>query len=696
MNRYNKFLFTQHTFFHKGYRKCLLIQSVESLIKLLNKYEVIMKNLITIFIVILFLVFAGNSVAQDNKDLSSLSLDELLNIPISVSSTKAKDIFNTPSSVTVVDENMILKYRFNSVAEALSIVPGMQVLRTYLKRNLPTARGILQDHYANKVLVLINGVASWSTVTGEANIDKINIHDVERIEVLKGPASVLYGTNAYTGAINIVLKNPVKESVQTYFGTGSNGIFQAGGNYSYSDNDFKVFISGNASDEAGVVYKFTDEKKTSGHYKEYMRGQNFNLNASYKDHSLLFNTYVSHESYLGVDPNFTSGIGNDHWNNGYLAAYKFSNQLTEALDFNYSLTYDWNQRNLSRTADDNTRANIKGYRVYNNLKFNYNITQDFNIEAGADYDLRQANEYKNYNVQKDSTLTGNDMDSRKVYEYSLFAQAGLTVGSFNLLAGTRYSSNELFGSNLSSRTTLVYSIDGKNSVKFIWGQSYRAPSLFELYFRTSSNTVFGNTSLSPEKSNSLELAYLTSFDKFFIQALVYHATYENKIFRVRRFPTSTTDKSTIYVNGSTFKADGLELEARYQNEDLADLFANYSYTKGDNGDEINGDGKYNFKYVPQHVLAAGIYKQFENFAASFAINYISKTSGPLYELDSYLTADVSIGFKHKLEKYFLNHSFSVKNLFDKTVRFPEFSRGTINDIPSGYGQRFSYELQLIL
>lgn len=652
-------------------------------------------NMLSAFVMVVLIGgFSISIFAQDEQNLSELSLEDLLNIPITVSSSTAQTIFNTPSSVSVIDAGMIQKFNYSSIAEALSNIPGLQINRTYLKRDIPTTRGILQDHYANKVLVLINGVATWNTVTGEASIDKINIHDVERIEVLKGPASVLYGTNAYSGAINIVLKNPDGESANTYFGVGSHGFFEAGANYSYSVDDFKLFLSGNSSEEVGQDYSFTDEKKVYGHYNEYMKGSNFNINASYKQHSVLFNSFVSHESYLGVEPNWTAGIGNDHLSNGYLFAYKLDHHFSDVFGLKYGFTYDWNQRNLSRTLDDNTRANLKGYRIYNTVNFDLKLIESLNIEGGFDYDIRKGLEYKNYNVQKDSLLAANDMENLQVKEYSVFGQVGYTLNSFNFLVGTRYSNNELFGNNLSSRSSLVYSFDEKNSVKLIWGQSYRAPSLFELYFRTPTNTVFGNTSLNPETSNSFELSYLTAFDNFFIQALVYHATYENKIFRTRRLPNSDTDKSTIYVNGSTFKADGLELEVKYQNEKLADVFANYSYTHGDNGDEVNSNGIYNFKFVPQHVLSAGLAKRFSNLFCSMTLNYISETKGYKADISSFVTANMSVGFEHKLSVFTLRHSLSAKNLFDNSILFPEFVRGTLNEIPSGYGRRIFYELQM--
>src|SRR5204862_6861024 len=107
--------------------------------------------------------------------------------------------------------------------------------------------------------------------------------------------------------------------------------------------------------------------------------------------------------------------------------------------------------------------------------------------------------------------------------------------------------NDLFGSNVSSRGTLVYRIDDTHSVKLIAGQSYRAPSFFELYFQTPANTVYGNPALEPETSDSVELAYVTTMRRVFLQALLYHAGYDGKIFRQRRLPADPRDRSLVYV-----------------------------------------------------------------------------------------------------------------------------------------------------
>lgn len=648
-------------------------------------------SLLTTAVLVLMLSSAG--IAQQDT-IDWIKMADMLSVEIEVSSSQAKSIFQTPSTVSVIDRRMIEQYNITSVTEALNLVSGFDVQRTYLKRNIPTARGILQDHYANKVLVLINGIPTWNSVTGEGSIDRVGIEDVERIEVLKGPASVLYGSNAYSGAVNIVLKKA--DGVHAYTLLGDRGKYSSGASFGYSDGDFRLFLAGNAGDEEGYPYAFVDEQKLETYLKEYLYSSNFTMQAQYKSHSVFFNAFTSHESYLGVEPSRSSGAGNDHITKGYLAGLRLSHAFSDAVTAKLGATYDWNQRNLSRTFDDNTRANLLGIRMAGNAGIQVMPVADLYLDAGFDYEIRKSVEYKNYNVVRDSLLANNQMNDREVSEYSVFGQASYDYWRLSFLAGGRFTHNELFGDNVSARGTIVFSLDDRNSIKFIWGQSYRAPSLFELYFQTPTNTVLGNTALEPEKSNSFEIAYLTSFDNFFIQVLGHHSIYDNKIFRVRKNPLNPADLSTIYVNGSSFKANGVEVEIQYSNAELFDCFLNYSYVSGDNGDEFQKDGHYNFKYVPKHTLSAGISKEISDFSGTAVVNYISEAQGPKEQIDASVTLDFSLDYFHFMGGQKFTHIIGVKNAFDTEVLFPEFVRRNLNAVPSGYGREFYYQLKMAL
>ncbi|MCK5688509.1 TonB-dependent receptor plug domain-containing protein, partial [Myxococcota bacterium] len=204
------------------------------------------------------------SIAADETVYAEMSLEDLLGVAVEISSTKAQTIFSTPSTVSVIDRSAIQSFGFTSVADAVERVAGVSVLRTYLKRNIPTIRGVLQTHYANKVLVLIDGVPAWHAVTGEGSLDRVGIDMVERIEVLRGPASVLYGTNAYSGAINIVTRRATKTGGSLDFSAGDKRSTSAAASYSYIDGDLKFFVGASGNDEQGDSYLYKDYQDVEG------------------------------------------------------------------------------------------------------------------------------------------------------------------------------------------------------------------------------------------------------------------------------------------------------------------------------------------------------------------------------------------------------------------------------------------------
>lgn len=631
-----------------------------------------------------------------NVEVEIISMEELLKMGIEVASFTQKNIFNTPSTVSIVDKETIKRYNFTKISEALSYVSGFSIMRSYLKRNIPTSRGVLQDNYANKVLVMINGTPAWNASTGEGNLDRIEIADVERIEVLKGPASVLYGTNAYSGAINIVLKKVTQTGSSGRMKYGENGLLGGGGNFVYSQDDYKIFISANSTTEKGSDFYFLDQANVGGNVKQYLKSSNFTVDLFYKNHGVLFNAYNEDESYLGVTPRFSAGAGKNHNVNGYLFNYSFKNSFSKEFIVNADLTLDWQQRVLSRTFDDDTRADVVGQRLSGVVSALYQANDQLSFQLGTEYAKKKSVKYDNISVQKGIVLENNYMSGKSIYDFSVFGQADYSFSSFNILAGLRYNKNELFGGNVSSRATIVYSIDSKNALKLVYGTSYRSPSLFELYFRTSTNTVFGNTKLNPEESTSFEFSYITSFGNFFIQTLAYYANYTNKIFRttgtvILENGTPKTNVS-IYQNGEKFSAKGLEIDCKYQITNSFDLLMNYSFVNGDNGDEVVGTNHYNFKYVPKHTLVLGVSKQVGNFSISGLTNYLADRGSVQSTIGSIIVFDVNLGYSHKVGEYTLRHNVSAKNILDKTVLFPEYVSRALNDIPSGYARQIFYSL----
>ncbi|MDM8569713.1 TonB-dependent receptor, partial [Thiotrichales bacterium HSG1] len=537
---------------------------------------------------------------------------------------------------------------------------------------------------ANKVLVMINNIPSWHAITGEGNLDRLDIHDVERIEVLRGPASVIYGSQAYVGAINIVLRKNTKE---LHASIGSKDRYSIGANYRYNSPDgLSIFTALNKKQGQRLDDNFTDEVGVNGNIKDYHDSFNATATLEYKDHALLLNVFRNDEgNYEGSTQKFSAGAGNNHDVDGILLGYTNSHNWTEDFYSKINLFYDWNERNFSRSADDDIRANVLGQRIGGNISNILSWNNSLQFELGMDYELRKSKEYQNIRQSSNVILAENNLLDRNVYEYSGYGQIDWKpLNKWRILIGSRLTKSETFGENISSRGTIVYSIDAKNAIKFIAGQSFRTPSLFELYFITPTKSVFGKESLEPETADTFEIVYQHSHSYFYIQTLAYYSIYKNKIHRIKDDVMlddgTVVNNVSVYNNGEEFTAKGLEFELKYLNPKLVNIFLNFDYVVGDDGDKLPGTEHYNFKYVPDFATSIGIQKSFNKIDISLLGNYSDSVDSR--QVDDYFNLNLNFAYQHKYNSLQFKHILSIQNLTGTQVSVPEYvRRKKINELP---------------
>ncbi len=618
--------------------------------------------------------------------LNVLSLTLSLLTLVTISATAAD------TGVSIIDREMIEHYHFSSVPNAIAMLAGIDMQRTYFKQNITTARGILEENYANKVLVMIDGVPTWNAVTGEAIINRIDIHDVERIEVTKGPASVEFGSNAYAAAINIILRHDPPGTAAAHLGVGTESSDSTGAFASIGSSAVQMMVAVNERDDAGRPRTFVDERSQRDAYREYDRGNDVTVELRANHHMFLFNSAREVESFLGNTPELAGGLGQDLRNRGYLAAYEFTMPVGKT-GLEYRATYDWSNRNFSRSANGLTRSNVEGWRLSNTLSAHVEITPALKLDAGAEHESRHSVEYTNYDVPSSRVLENNGMRGLSLTELSVFGRAKYDLNDWRLAGGARYTKNGRSGSNVSADARAEKVLSPSDRIAFMAGQSYRAPSLFELFFHTSTNTVFGNANLVPETSTSYELDYIHTAGAFETKTAVYHALYDDKIFRTRRLPNDPIDRSLIYVNGNRFTANGLELEVRAKLR-AATTFATYTLVKGDRGDAVAGTNHYNFRYVPQHAVTGGISTTAGSWSVATSGTWHSSTHGPLASAGPRSSLDAQLGYAQHLAGLAVRHGLVVSNAFDSRQEIPEFVRRNLNSVPSGVGRRIAYMMEL--
>lgn len=632
--------------------------------------------------------------------------------PITIAAPRPETVFNSVSNVTVIDREQIERYNYESVSDALQTIAGVMIWRTYAMQRVPTFRGGLQEHYANKVLVMINNVPAWHAVTGEGDLDRVDIDSVERIEVLRGPASVLYGSNALNGVINIILRQAPKEArlihatggiASSHGGAGCAAeVSRAAGLYARGNTGSTLLLSASHSSVRRPHFTFTDEAHQTFELREYFTVKNINASWSKGGHSLLANLSNSVQDYGGNAISLASGAQNPHEKELALLNYTYASG-PEWSDLKYSATVDRQHRQIPRDSGNSLRSDILGTRYTNDLSAVLSLTDDLSLDLGGKHEYRVADSYNNFVTTSQAVVSDNRMDNRIVWAGSLFAQLGYNSSPWKLALGTRFTHNSISGDDVSSRFSAVYAINDRNSLKLMAGQAFRAPTPFELYFQNTPVTVLGNPGLRPEKTTTVELSYLTSWGKLFAQLTGYYADYQHKIHRT--LGTFTREGvaytgANFYENASTYDSKGLELELRYREEHFS-IFAAFSCIHGSDGDAqtIAGTGSLasaqssNFKYVPRYTLSGGASFSTSNplgpgdFFGSLTANEYAAINTLHTRLPAQAWADLSVGYKRNT----VRHTVSIQNVTGSTVVVPEYVRQrVVESLPLVNGRRVSY------
>lgn len=633
---------------------------------------------------------SADSSSLDNSqttDYFAMNLEQLTAIRVTVSSHDALDVFATPSTVTVISREMIDQYHFITVAEALSYVAGLEVYQTIIDRNVTTARGVLQNFYANKVLLLINNTPTWQPIYGEGSVDRINLQDVERIEVLKGPASVMYGSNAYSGVINIVLRDRDHSGGAAYGRLGAPSAFGAGVNFTHHGGGWETFFSINASHETRSPYTMTgaEGQPFQGSLEFEMTEKeetgSFNFQARYGDHTLLVNGFRHEHTFLGAGPSYVSGGGEMVDNKGILAAYRYENRLNQKTRIKGSLSFDLYHRDFPISIDHTNQIVLAGDRALAELVGITQLSDLLRLELGATAENRHSRGHNTRNAVTDTDVRDNMPGAGNVLEWSGFTQLNFDFKRVDLLLGTRYTKTDDFGDNVSSRVSAVVELGERRSLKAIWGQSFRAPTMFELYF--DHPTVVGNPGLVPEKSSSWELAYLASHGPVYYQVLGFYAQYEQLIQRV----TPATGPPSVYQNGNSFDGRGIEVETRFQSR-ATNGFINYTYLDG-----VGDAAESNFQFVADHSVKLGMNQHFRDFSIGFLGKVLSSVEGHLDTIEAQYLLDLNFGWVQDVGELSLHHAVILKNVTGSDMLIAEYIRQTpnINSLAStGFGRSLVY------
>jgi len=621
-----------------------------------------MKYLLTL-IIITTLLYSNEELSFEDDFLQSLE-------EVSEIATKTKlNIDDSPSFVTVLQSNKLHKLGIDNVFEALGLVPGVQLKRE--KSGVPVVvfRGISQK---GEVKLMVDGVTINNTYRGSIyHYLDFPIEMIDRIEVIRGAGSVLYGSGAISGVINIITKSANKES--------KNSVFVSGGTYSnYKGGAIVSSKVGNFKVALDAYYQKHDKmiNSTDRHLKDYSVGLNisdgrFGLIARLKK-TELGNSY-------GVfgEPDKQ----NDKYQNT-------NGALFAQLSYNESLQNDTTLEVL--TGFSKYGQNVEaGYPLPSVDAINAKYLEDsyfgeFNLISsyiegnelliGTKYESSTTLESELRSGSTQLTPISNPNFSREVTSAYINDKYSITR-DFDISAGLRYDNYSDFGSAFSPTVSLVYRMNERLRLKALYAHAFRAPSWIEL---TS------NADLKAEKSNSYEFGTVYKGNQ--------RNTLRLNVYKTRLNDMITKNSSGDYIQNSYANFLGTELEYVYTptNNLEIDLLASFVEAKDNEGEDLSD--------VANFLITTSLIYELENglsFGSLLKYVSVSKRSDTDTTMPQRDNMPSSFIFDQTLSYSFKEYSLSfiLKDLFDKGTYYalPQNAEGI--DFDDG-GRSFLLKAQM--
>ncbi|MCD4745422.1 MAG: TonB-dependent receptor [Bacteroidales bacterium] len=664
-----------------------------------------MKKIFTIMLLCLFILISGKIFPQEGGFM--------LNIEVVTASKEAQAIEEAPAIIDVISEQQIRDFNATNLYELISYLPGIENMETYFGRTVLNFRGIKNIHYTNKVLLMINGNPMYDVVTGAYYLEAIPVSSISRIEIISGPGSSLYGTNAYSGVINIITKTGSDENdLSAKIGYGSfntiNG--EVSGKYKIND-DAGVFLSAEIINSDGYDFNVTaDEKGKSGNIDYVDNVARFYGNAFYKNISIEFGVADMEKSLYGLTPNLNYKGTQER--TLYYTNAKFSHKLGEDVDVSLMGRYNYlNSPSISIgyfpfpgfPGHDTSTVHLEqaGDALGLELQVNSKISEKISNVSGIVYESFNTDPYL-FIWDSDETTNPFTAYDKKHSSYDI---AGYTqfsykpVENLNIVAGLRaVKEQDIENIFVLPRGGIILTISDKYFIKALYGKAFRSPSFFEKYVSTQ-GVLWGSTSLSPEEIQTFDLGFEAVLSENFKAKI--NGFYEETSDEITRIPSNDTTKiGEMYANITKLQLYGIEFSANGKIADAGYYGFNISWKEGENPDDPTGT---KLKGIAPITSNFWLSYKFKNFTITPFFQYIGKREGtstrvvdgtPVgdYSIDPYLLANLSVGVK--FNKFTL--SLVGKNLLDVDYTYPEYIRGKSEEVPGGPGLNYMVNLRFDL
>jgi outer membrane receptor protein involved in Fe transport len=538
--------------------------------------------------------------AQTAKPAEDLPLDALLNTRISTAAKYEQRVTDVPASVTVITAEEIARNGWQTLADALASVPGVTLTydRGYTYLGLRGAG--LPGDYNNRFLILLNGQPMLDGVAGAIDTGTalgIDMSSLARIEFVRGPGSVLYGSGAMFGVVNLVLKSEEEASSVTA-SVGSHHTTKADGRFVLDLNGgFRMSVVGSVQNDHGQNL----------YYPEFDTPENNNgvsVGHDYDNYRTLLGTVAGHGlRFLALTSTRTKGIPTAYFG----TTFNRHEQFTDGRNL-LALTAD---HRVSATGQLFLRTSYDRFDYHGQFQYGDQSATDRSISTRFDTELRYIWDAKpNHRI----TFGAEHVDNvRSNYTYASEGGENLSIGapfsiasayvqsdyqpthSLSITAGVRFDRYEHVASAMNPRGAIVWHVNASNTVKALYGSAFRLPTEFELEFEDPAVGFLENDKLKPEKIRQIELVWEGRLTP---EILLHVSPYRLHLSGLIRQHQSETG-ATQFLNLEDVISQGVEFQADYRRSDGLWSYASYSRqnAREDGAPLINS---------PENLVRAGI------------------------------------------------------------------------------------------
>lgn len=599
----------------------------------------------------------GGTAFAAEENLQEFSLDTMV-----VTATRtAMTVKETPSTVEIVDSKKLEQTQAKTLHDALKGALGVNVFNDFQGRSNVSIRGSESRH----VLIMVDG----KRLGGEAaynsanawDVDRIRMEDVERVEIIRGPAGALYGSDAMGGVINVITKTPDKTTADINY---EYGWYEDGKGAGYKGNLYLQGAEGNYSYKinAGLNKNrpYMDPKGSGDSMNFYGKQQPISLSVGYKfdngnklsvDFSKIKeNNQKSTTTQTVMVPGKVwqdkiQTIYNDNKRTDYAITYQGSDDKQDWMFRAYKSVFDkhyMNQNNTRMTMGGRPGAwklqdpkidTVKRTLSVIEGKDTFNLSDKNKLTAGFEY---RKDESEGTRLKKPNTSLA-DGNAHDAYDKAAINYLAAYVqdefrpdDKWLIIPSVRFDHSDQFSNKLTSNLAATYNAADDVRIKAVVGQGYKTPTVNDLYIfwemyaanpGGKGQFYVGNPDLKPEKSLSYELSVEKDWGD---RSTVHLGVFRNEVKDlISTYWTGklTDDDPDLYpgVKGDMIMAYENIPEATLQGVELygshrlgKNIYLNAGYTFLDAKDKTNGT---RLKDRAKHQVTFGVSYQPENIYA---------------------------------------------------------------------------------